>query len=254
MQEVSCKMNNKSRIWVAIDDTDNMESIGTGRLARNMATAIENAGLAECAGVSRHQLLVDPRIPYTSHNSSACLALLSDEQMLEPIIKFCANYLKENYHEGADPGLCVAIENEKFDLLRKFGQRAQKEILSVETAYSIADKEKVHLSAHGGTGLGIIGALAAVGLRSTMNDGRFLELKGIREIDGVLSVGEIIARTAIKRVCANSGKELDGEQMVDTRGWVRPDLKGGVPTLVVEKVSEGLWQTLQSKKKKDDEK
>ena len=247
-------MNNTATIWVAIDDTDNSESIGTGRLARNMALDIENAGLAGCPSVTRHQLLVDPRIPYTSHNSAACLELLADEANLEQIIKFSSDFLRKNYHEGADPGLCVAVENGEFDLLSEFGRRAQREIVTTEMAYSIAAKEKAHLSAHGGTGLGVIGALAAVGLRSTMNDGRFLELKGIREINGILSVGEIIAGTGIKRVCENSGKILGQEQKVDTRGWARPDLKDGVPTLVVEKVSEGFWQTLQSKKKKDDEK
>lgn len=247
-------MGNISIVWAAIDDTDNLESIGTGRLARDMASAVEKIGLAMCPSVTRHQLLVAPEIPYTSHNSSACLELLADLNKLAEIIRFCVGYLRDNYHEGADPGLCVAIHNGELNNVTEFGRLAQREIVTTERAYQIAGEQNIHLSAHGGTGLGVIGALAAVGLRSAMNDGRFLELKGIRDIDGVLRVDEILAMTAIKRICAKSGEELGGKQRVDTRGWVRPDLKDGLATLVVEEAPEGIWRTLKSKNKKGDEK
>ncbi|MBK8780737.1 MAG: hypothetical protein IPO22_02810 [Anaerolineales bacterium] len=36
--------------------------------------------LAWLLGITRHQLLVDPGIPYTSHNSSACLAVETEKQ------------------------------------------------------------------------------------------------------------------------------------------------------------------------------
>ena len=64
--------------WLlAIDDTDNLTSRGTGFLARQLALRMAEAGIAEVKAITRHQLLVDPRIPYTSHNSSACLVLPS---------------------------------------------------------------------------------------------------------------------------------------------------------------------------------
>ncbi len=252
MREEWWNMNNKQVIWIAIDDTDNLESIGTGRLARNLAKALRDEGLAECESVTRHQLLVDPRIPYTSHNSSACLELLAPEGPLDGVIEFCAKYLRDNYHEGADPGLCVAPRNGQYDLLSEFGIAAQRDVVDVETAYSVASKRNVHLSAHGGTGLGGIGALAAVGLRNTRNDGRFLDLKGIRDVDGMLSVKNLLASPGIKNVRSTSGENLGDENIVDTRGWVRPDLMDGVPTLLVEKISEDLWRTLKSRKKGDE--
>ena len=60
-------------IYIGIDDTDNKTSRGTGHLARLIA-----ADLAQdyrLLGVTRHQLLVDPRIPYPAKNSSAAIAL-----------------------------------------------------------------------------------------------------------------------------------------------------------------------------------
>lgn len=61
-------------LLVGIDDTDNAYTPGTGRRARALLRELAAAGLGAPAGATRHQLLVDDRIPYTSHNSSACLA------------------------------------------------------------------------------------------------------------------------------------------------------------------------------------
>ena len=60
-------------LLIGIDDTDNLDTRGTGYRARTLAQGLVDAGLAAVHGITRHQLLVDPRIPYTSHNSSACL-------------------------------------------------------------------------------------------------------------------------------------------------------------------------------------
>ena len=60
-------------IYIGMDDTDNLESRGTGHLARTIAQ--ELAAEYQLLGVTRHQLLVDERVPYTSHNSSAVIEL-----------------------------------------------------------------------------------------------------------------------------------------------------------------------------------
>ena len=61
------------RYLMGIDDTDNLESRGTGHRARMLGTGLQEAGLATLHSITRHQLLVHPAIRYTSHNSSACL-------------------------------------------------------------------------------------------------------------------------------------------------------------------------------------
>ncbi len=76
---------------VGIDDTDNLESRGTGFIGRTMGEEISAAGLGICGGVSRHQLLFDPRVPYTSHNSSLCLEIETDKP--DEVWSFMVEYL-----------------------------------------------------------------------------------------------------------------------------------------------------------------
>jgi hypothetical protein len=75
-----------TQILIGIDDTDNEETHGTGRRARQLGDRLAADGLAEIDGVTRHQLLVDPRIPYTSHNSSACLLARTTTDRLPDLI------------------------------------------------------------------------------------------------------------------------------------------------------------------------
>ena len=64
------------QVLLGVDDTDVLgHKPGTGRLARDLGAHLEHRRLARLVGVVRQQLLVDPRIPYTSHNSPACLIL-----------------------------------------------------------------------------------------------------------------------------------------------------------------------------------
>lgn len=76
-----------TRWLIGLDDTDNLESRGTGFRARQMAEHLESSKCGLIAtGITRHQLLVDPRIPYTSHNSSACISVIFDPNRLSDII------------------------------------------------------------------------------------------------------------------------------------------------------------------------
>jgi hypothetical protein len=61
-----------TQILIGIDDTDNAETHGTGRRARQLGERLAADGLAEVDGITRHQLLIDPRIPYTSPANRAC--------------------------------------------------------------------------------------------------------------------------------------------------------------------------------------
>ena len=62
---------------VGLDDTDVLESRGTGHLARQIAAAL--ATEYQVLGVTRHQLLLDPRVPCTRNNSCAAIVLGENE-------------------------------------------------------------------------------------------------------------------------------------------------------------------------------
>ncbi|MCB2190598.1 MAG: hypothetical protein KQI62_03485 [Deltaproteobacteria bacterium] len=236
------------KLFIAIDDTDNPNTIGTGRLSRMLAAELHKRGLISQASVTRHQFLVHPDIPYTSHNSSACLeaeGLADADQVFEAAKEF----MLANLHEEANPGLCLAPEGAVPASLVDLGRRAQKQVLKVEEGYGLAETPGLRTWRHGPTGQGIIGALSGVGLRSTGDDGRFIELQGIREIGGVLTVDDIIAQTAVTSVVSDTGQELAGNERVDTLDWIRPTLREGSPVMEVES-RDGVWQPKGKKKKK----
>jgi hypothetical protein len=236
-------------IFIAIDDTDNHESIGTGRLARNLSTALARSDLLADASVTRHQLLIHRDIPYTSHNSSACIAGTARGDIMA-IMEAARDFLLDHFHAGANPGLCVCEEFRVPAALQAFGWRAQCEVLTVQEARDLATRLGLRLWWAGETGQGCIGAMAAVGLRSTGNDGRFIDLPGIRTFRGTVRVGEILRRSPIRRVMTVHGSSLDTDVKIDTQDWVRPTLYEAEAVFFVTR-EEDAWRPAERRKRKN---
>ena len=166
--------------WLlAIDDTDNLTSRGTGFRARQLALRLARAKLASIKGITRHQLLVDPRIPYTSHNSAACIVLSA---VFEPrqVFAFACDYLLAESAEGSDAGVTLIRRGAMPAAICAFGQAAQKTVLTQDQAKDLASQHGIPIAGLTGTGGGIIGALAATGLHAGGNDGRFLWIRNLR--------------------------------------------------------------------------
>ena len=223
--------------FIGIDDTDNLESRGTGYRARMLGLALQESGLGQLQSVTRHQLLVHPDIRYTSHNSSACLAL-DGSGSIGDIETFCASFLRRESAEGSDAGLCVLPQEQVDPGVRYFGLRAKQEVLGQADAFDCAGRIGANLRGLTGDGGGIIGALAAVGLRSTGDDGRFLWLPGLRELQGISTAADLWELARIEVVQSLDGAPLPPEAFVELGDWVRPVLQGGRSVLFVEP-SEG---------------
>lgn len=221
-------------VWIGIDDTDNLDSRGTGYIARSLANHILGPGWGKCMGITRHQLLVDPAIPYTSHNSSLCIQWETEMDTIERFIERSSRFLCDHSAEGSDPGLCVVMEDQINPSLQEFGQNAKTKVLSKQSAISLAHQYHCHLSEHGGTGGGVIGALAAVGLASGGNDGRYVWLQGIREMEGIFSHQEILQKSGVKNIQSLQGKAIPKEDLIEIGDWFRPVLLNHQPTLLVE--------------------
>ena len=182
------------KILISIDDTDDIDSRGTGDVAELMARGLADSGLAECGRVTRHQLLIHPDIAYTSHNSAMCFPAEIDVDSLDAVTAWCQATLAAESVEAADPGLCVAAVETlaEPDALVAYGRDAKERVFRKDEAYRIAGDLRVHLSEHGGSGIGVIGALAGAGLRLSGNDGRFkgkLAIPG--DADGVARVRDM---------------------------------------------------------------
>jgi len=224
-------------IWIGLDDTDNLQSRGTGRLAREIAATL--AAEYPVLGVTRHQLLVDPRVPYTSHNSSAAIALDVDGDLNLPALfeRLCKMILAD-FQPGSDPGLCLAAQAP--EAITEFGRRAQRELVHQAEARRLAQEQNLLLAGLGGTQDGVIGALAAVGLAACGEDGRYLLVGDIRSLAGLQPV-EALLQAGVDAV-----RTLDGH-LVET-GWVqadkiRPARRGSRPVQFVD-WQEGHWQPL----------
>jgi hypothetical protein len=222
------------RCLIAIDDTDNLESRGTGHRARQLAFSLRESGIGQVRGITRHQLFVHPSIPYTSHNSSACLDVDLDEHVLPQAKGFCRDFLARESAEGSDAGLCVARYDEVGEDLVRFGREAKERVLTRERAHELADQHGVHLEGVTGLRIGVIGALAAVGLRRGGNDGRFLWVEGVRELTGTWTAGALLASTGIESIETVDGRPLGDDAEVTVDPWPRPVLLNGRAVLLTE--------------------
>lgn len=206
------------KIFICIDDTDNIDSKGTGEIAVEIAKSIESNYGGTCQGVTRHQLFIHPDIPYTSHNSSMCFEADINSNDLEKVINAAIHILHTESAEGSDPGLYVFVpeqltQHQQQEIIH-FGFKAKQEVLTKEDAYKLANSLSIHLSEHGGTGQGVIGALAGVGLRLTGNDGRFKGKHKENPSKKIATVKEIIEDTTIEIVRTQAGFILDGNECI----------------------------------------
>ena len=215
-------------LFIGLDDTDTLDSRGTGHLARLIAA--ELAQEYPLLGVTRHQLLIDPRVPCTRNNSSAAILLHANGRFdLRGLAERVRALMLANFEPGSDPGLCVACDVPPE--VTRFGQRVKCEMVRQSDACALAEAWDIPLLGLGGDQGGVIGALAAVGLAATGEDGRYVlvgrsrELSGLQPIDALLCAGI----TAVKTIDGNAVTK----GLVET-DKLRPARRGGLPVAVVE--------------------
>ncbi len=232
---------------MGFDDTDTITSgRGTGKLARWFEKELPEG--CHLWGVVRQQLLVDDAIPYTSHNSSACAVLDCREDFpISSIIARATEHIERHFISGSDPGLCVVSESERsLPGIISFGRLCTFRVVKQQEALIAAGD--AHLSGHGGTNDGIIGAAAAVGLTADGWSGRFIEFQGLRHFPESLSVAELQDR-GIRVVSTDKEARLvPVHDIVHTSGWLRPHLWGREPILPVVPRGRNEWETISKKR------
>jgi hypothetical protein len=231
-------------IVLGLDDTDTLDTPGTNQLARRIAGGLPPGFRATL--VLRHQLLFDPRIPYTSQNGSASIAVEAEEGAdRDALIASLRQAFRDWFVAGSDPGLCVA-ERVPAELT-EFGRRCQREPVTQAEARALARASGVHLEGFGGTEDGVIGALAAAGLLAGGEDGRVVHLPGWSWPDGFngeQSVAAIRARGVEEILVRETGVRV-GRGTVDVGKHLRPSYRGGRVVLLVEAAgADDRWRAL----------
>lgn len=221
--------------FIGLDDTDTIESRGTGQLARMLAVRLSSFG--EISGVTRHQLLFDDRIAYTKNNSSAVIHLESNEP-IDHLADRIQEWMLAEFIEGSDPGLCLA--GDVPPQVIHFGWQAKRELIRQEEARQLAADYGVSLSGLGGDGSGIIGALAAVGLAASGEDGRYIELGNIRALSGLQPIEKVLAAGVARVITLQDEPIESGMVMIDK---LRPSRRSSQPVAYVERLGD-VWQAL----------
>jgi hypothetical protein len=217
-------------IHVGIDDTDILDTPGTNQLARALVQTVADG--YRCLRITRHQLLDDPRVPYTSHNGSASILFEPLGQVnRERLVGTLRERMLRWYVPGSDPGLCVAEAVPA--RVVNFARRCQRELVDQAAARALAADCNIHLEGLGGTEGGVIGALAAVGLSATGDDGRLVQLgTWPDDLSGPQDVATLAARGVVVR-CLDTQESI-AQGVVDVGKHLRANLRGHHAVLFVQ--------------------
>ena len=201
-------------------------------------------------GVLRQQLLLHDDIPYTSHNSAACMVVdVPDAGMITELTDRAVAHLERHSLPGSDPGLCVASNGTRdLSVLSEFGLLCTRKVVGQKDAMKAASG--FHLSCHGGTCDGIIGAAAAVGLTATGWNGRFIEYNHLRRFPEEVRVSELESAGIMVVSLDRNARTPAPHHSVRTENWLRPRLWGNQAVLPATAEGEDIWKSLGKKRKK----
>jgi hypothetical protein len=133
----------------------------------------------------------------------------------DAVMTLFQTFLETRTEKGSDPGLCVAQLSDSLDgeSLEAFGKAAKSRVLTKSDAYSLAARTGVHLTEHGGTGQGVVGALAGIGLRLSGNDGRYRGWYHLGRPGDIISVAALCEYPFVDALVTCDGHDL----ALDTR-------------------------------------
>jgi len=224
----------KAELIIAVDDTDNAEQGGTGRVAREIARRLGER--FPIWGVSRHQFVVLPEIPYTRNNSGNAIHVLSSVADIAALADEVGEWLRELCLVGSDPGLCVARPGALLDA--ELGRAAQARVVSRDEVRRAAEAAGVILRHPCATDDGIVGAFAGACLASSGNDGRFVEVGGMRSLSGRLTVQEVLTAGGDQVRSVEGPILADGVIVADR---LRPALRCGKCVVYCAPTDAGEW-------------
>jgi hypothetical protein len=227
-------------IFVGIDDTDTLDTPGTNQLARALVRTV--ADDYRLVRITRHQLLFDPRVPYTSKNGSASI-LLESRRAGDPVhlVPRLRDVMRAHFVPGSDPGLCVATVVPY--AIVEFGRRCQRDVLPQADARELAAGLGIHLEGLGGTEQGVVGALAAIGLASTGDDGRVVQLgEWSDDLSGRVPIECLHERGLDVRELESGDAVTAG--VIDVGKHLRPNCRGGKVVLFVRRGGNPGWEAV----------
>jgi hypothetical protein len=228
---------------IGIDDTGDEEDRGTSHLARAWSDAIESEGFGQSLGVTRHQLWPSPKVASTGKNRALAIVIETDRTALD-VEDSIVDFVRAHAARKANAAIAVLSRHSDMPHALAFGRRSQQELMKLKDAERYAAESNVLLRGLGGNRNGMIGALSAAGLRAGGKDGLFIQLDGLRALEGRITAGQIRVRTALESIIdEDTGEELDRDDMIETFNWVRPRMTEDKPVLLTKRSPDEkkLW-------------
>jgi tRNA(Ile2)-agmatinylcytidine synthase len=147
-------------LWIGVDDTDSRRGGCTTYVAVVAMRGLEALG-ARLIGYPR-LVRLNPNCPYKTRGNAA-IAFKVEGVELEGAEDAMQGVVEEfsELNEGAETGIAF-LEGEPGEELRGFYWRAVRELVPLEDGFRIAEETDAKLIHYGG-GMGVIGALAAIG-------------------------------------------------------------------------------------------
>ena len=219
---------------IGIDDTDNITSQDTGSLAQLLGQGLDERGFGRLISVTSHQLFHHSNVHYTTQNQCACLLMDADEETRRDIELFSREFLLRESAVGANAGFALSAWNRLPPSITAWGDRAKTELLSRQEAMALARECKISIAGFTGSGTGVIGALAALGLYYKGNDGRYLWLPGLSDLKGIFTYTRLIGTCPIDRVENSRGRRPLPNDRIYIGDAAYPILRDGKSVLLIE--------------------
>jgi len=238
---------------IGIDDTDNPATGDTGSLARHLGKKIETLRKGRMVSVTSHQLAHHPGIFSTSQNQCVCLLIDADHDVQRDIELICREFLLHESAAGSNSGFALASWNSVTPVITAWGRQAKTTLLDRLEAMNLAREYKISIAGFTGSGQGVIGALAAVGLYYDGNDGRFLWMPGLSSLSGIFTLTSLIETCPVDRVENSRGRKPMPNDRINVCEGAYPILRDGQSLLLVEsskKDETWEWNTISPEKLK----
>lgn len=208
--------------YLGIDDTGKPGKSGSGETALSLGQHLQVRQLARLVHVSAHALIPPAEIPHSSLNQAYCLTLEGEAQQLREIDMDSRVYLMRHSAAGANPGFALAPRERVIERVQNWGKACQMFTMERREALDLARGQGFTAAGFTGSGSGVIGALAAVGLRASGSDGWVSWLPGLPELKGVMTFSEILQISTFDYVKSLHGRTPDFRDRIQLGERVMP--------------------------------
>ena len=235
------------RFLIGLDDTDAPNNSSTGLLARRLGISLQESGLGSLEAITRHQLFYSPQVPCTTRNSSICLSFEADPLQRSDLEMACRAFLRREFCPGANAGFALASWSQVSAEVYTWARTVKERVVNRQDALKIARAADVSIAGLIGSGAGVIGALAAIGLRFRGEDGRFIWLPGLDDVTGAYAYSELMTLVPFDRIENLRGRSPKPDEKIFLGEQIQPVVREGRCVLLVEDVRvEGQyeWHTL----------